>query len=169
MVALAASEFARTTCVRFVPRTNETDYLSLFRGSGCYSAVGRVGGEQKLSLATACDRMGIVMHEFMHALGFWHEQSRMDRDKFVTIRWENIIHGTENNFQKYNSYIQQLLDEEYDYGSLMHYSQRAFSKNNRPTVEPKNIIAGLIIGQRIGFSATDIRKINKLYNCTDYL
>ncbi|GIY85431.1 zinc metalloproteinase nas-15 [Caerostris darwini] len=168
-VALAAMEFARNTCVRLVPRSNETDYVSLFRGNGCYSMVGRMGGEQKLSLANACDQVGIVIHEFMHALGFWHEQSRIDRDKYVTILWDNILPGTENNFQKYTSYVQQTLDEEYDYASLLHYSRRAFSRNSLPTVEPKNIVGNFIIGQRFGFSRTDIRKINKLYNCTDYM
>lgn len=77
--------------------------------------------------------------------------------------------GTENNFQKYGPYVQQTLDEEYDYGSVLHYSRKAFSKNRRDTIVPKNILAGFIMGQRVGFSPTDIRKINKLYNCTDYL
>ncbi|KAG8192041.1 hypothetical protein JTE90_025307 [Oedothorax gibbosus] len=168
MVALAVSEFSRNTCVRFVTRTNQTDYLALFRGGGCYSMVGRMGGKQELSLATDCDQMGIVIHEFMHALGFWHEQSRIDRDQYVRIRWENISPGTENNFQKYSAYIQQTLDEEYDYSSVLHYSGRAFSKNGRATVEPKQFMGNFVIGQRLGFSRTDIKKINKLYNCTGY-
>jgi hypothetical protein len=38
-------------------------------------------------------QIGTAMHEMMHALGIFHEQSRGDRDKFVRVRWENIIRG----------------------------------------------------------------------------
>ena len=30
----------------------------------------------------------------MHALGFWHEQSRTDRDDFIAVLWENIKKGS---------------------------------------------------------------------------
>lgn len=60
----------------------------------CSSYVGRNGGSQRISLVDSCvDRHGTIMHEFLHAFGFYHEQSRTDRDDWVTINWDNIEPG----------------------------------------------------------------------------
>jgi len=60
--------------------------------SRCSSLIGRVGGRQYLSMAY-CMGPPSAKHELMHALGFYHEHSRPDRDKYVTIHWSNILSG----------------------------------------------------------------------------
>lgn len=53
---------------------------------------------QQLNLAlntpgAGCFRNGTIIHEFLHALGFYHQQSATERDDYVTIVWENIQAG----------------------------------------------------------------------------
>ena len=60
----------------------------------CVSHVGRKGiGPQELFLGENCMLIGVVQHELMHAAGFYHEQSRTDRDNYVNIFKDNIIPG----------------------------------------------------------------------------
>lgn len=106
--------------VKFVPRTNEKPYLSIVDQGGCWSYVGQVFIEdQKLSLSPGCVYNGSIHHEFLHALGMWHEQSRPDRDDHVTINTDNIRDGYEINFQKME--IADSRGSAYDYNSVLHY------------------------------------------------
>ena len=69
---------------------------------GCASQVGRVGGGQSVTIGDGCLTMGIIEHELMHVIGFWHEQSRADRDEYVRINWDNVEKGMEANFIKFS-------------------------------------------------------------------
>lgn len=39
----AMNEIERHTCIRFIPRTNQVDFIDIYSGSGCWSHVGRNG------------------------------------------------------------------------------------------------------------------------------
>ncbi|XP_016340851.1 high choriolytic enzyme 1-like [Sinocyclocheilus anshuiensis] len=159
----AMSTFHSKTCIRFVARSTQSDYISIENKDGCYSSLGRTGGKQVVSLnRQGCVYHGIVQHELNHALGFYHEQTRSDRDEYVKINWENMSPDMAYNFQKQNTNNQ---NTPYDYGSIMHYGRTAFSI--QPGLETITPIPDEMveIGQRQGMSNTDILRINKLYGC----
>ncbi|KAM7449676.1 hypothetical protein ABFA07_002352 [Porites harrisoni] len=160
-IAAAIKEWSSKTCIKFKERTNESGYVTFRFGTGCSADVGYQGRQQYVNLATGCWHMGTVAHEIGHALGFFHEQSRPDRDKFVRVLWYNIQQGRGYNFMKVK-YIDSQ-GEPYDYDSLMHYGKTFFSKNGKPTLLPRK--KGIEFGQRERVSNGDARQMNKMYSC----
>ncbi|XP_036892816.1 meprin A subunit beta [Sturnira hondurensis] len=158
------------TCIDFKPWAGESNYISVFKGSGCWSSVGnRHVGRQELSIGKNCDTIATIQHEFLHALGFWHEQSRSDRDDYVTIMWDRIQSGREHNFNAYDDKVSDTLNVPYDYTSVMHYSKTAFSNGTEPTIVTRISDFMDVIGQRMDFSDYDLLKLNRLYNCSSSL
>merc|ERR1712180_320222 len=151
-------------CIEWVPRTNEHDYVHFqSEGSGCYSNVGKIGSRQHINYPQWClDSFGSTLHEMYHTLGFYHEQSRFDRDDYVTIHWDHISAGHEHNFNKYSADVVGGFGEDYDYGSVMHYSSHAFSADGEVTIETKH---GESIGQRVDLSDVDLSKLMNMYKC----
>jgi hypothetical protein len=160
----AIAHWETNTNLTFVERTaaNQAQYANWVHfvdEGGCWSYVGMRGwGEQKISISAGCP-LGSVIHEIGHAVGLWHEQSREDRDLFVTIHWENILEGREHNFAQHISDGDDL--GAYDYDSIMHYPRWAFSKNGQDTISPVDPNAQ--IGQRNGLSPGDIAAVGMMY------
>uniref|UniRef100_A0A673L2Q2 Metalloendopeptidase n=1 Tax=Sinocyclocheilus rhinocerous TaxID=307959 RepID=A0A673L2Q2_9TELE len=152
--------FADVSCIRFVPHEGQRHFLHIMSDSGCYSYLGRQGGGQVVSLERpGCVYHHTVQHELLHALGFHHEQNRSDRDKHIKILLENVLREKQSNFKKSET---NNLATPYDYNSVMHYSRKAFSRNNEPTMIP--IPDGnVVIGEARSMSRNDILRINRLY------
>ncbi|XP_048575619.1 zinc metalloproteinase nas-7 isoform X2 [Nematostella vectensis] len=165
----AMAEIQQNSCVRFRDRQPEDRYFIRFvRKFGCWSPVGRqVGttGGQELSLGPGCEDPGIILHELMHALGFWHEQARTDRDQFINVLWENVLPGQQKNFNRWNGRKLDFVGQAYDFTSVMHYGNTAFSKNGKPTmisIKDPNLQFG---ATRSTLSDTDKIQLNALYDC----
>jgi len=129
--------------------TNKYQILQLTGGSECVS------------------QRRVVLHEMMHALGFLHEQSRPDRDNFVSVNESNIISGKEDQFKIQNF---ETFEKPYDYTSIMQYASKWFSKNGEHTIvaiadgTPNDFITNMM-GKGNDLSPLDKDGIKRLYNC----
>ena len=81
------------TCLRFIPKTTETNYIDFVdRGDNrCNTNSIGMNARDSQHINLGADRCyGFVPHKVGHALGFFHEQSRPDRDSYVRIVWSNV-------------------------------------------------------------------------------
>ncbi|XP_017050616.1 seminal metalloprotease 1-like [Drosophila ficusphila] len=163
----------RSSCIVFKEATTDQQYFVNVTGfpGGCYhGGMGFRNRSQPLNLQTfalnnGCYRLGTIVHEFLHALGFYHQHSTWDRDEYVAIAEENITEGRENAFRKFNNKTVENYGEPYDYSSVMHYKANAFSKNGEMTIVPLQEGAEKLMGQRLQLTQSDINKLNVMYKC----
>ncbi|XP_031569132.1 zinc metalloproteinase nas-13-like [Actinia tenebrosa] len=163
------AEWESKTCIRFKPRTNETNYIWFYRSLGCWSEVGMTYGRKNyLSMGKGCDYQHVMTHELGHAIGFWHEQSRPDRDSYIKILFENVQESMKYNFEK-RKWGTEVIDYNvpYDYGSIMHYPWNSFSSNGKDTIKPIRDLKGKT--PYVALSDDDALQANRMYKCPGFL
>eukprot|EP00112_Aurelia_sp_Birch-Aquarium-sp1_P007081 Seg1773.5 transcript_id=Seg1773.5/GoldUCD/mRNA.D3Y31 product="Zinc metalloproteinase nas-7" protein_id=Seg1773.5/GoldUCD/D3Y31 len=123
--------------------------------------------EQLLRIAPVCqtDTKAGVMRDLVISLGFYHEHNRYDRDEYIKINGSNIIDGKASKFNKVEFRRQRLFGLPYDYNSITHFGAYRYAKDPRFPVIMKRTESGGPLGNKIGFSATDIKRLNIQYDC----
>lgn len=163
-VLRAIQYFNENTPVRFVPYTNQQDSIVFVPHNIelCLSYVGRVGGHQPIYLHDRCTDKEI-MHELMHALGFIHEQSRPDRDRYVKVNWDKIQEDRQSQFEIAPAMMAgPQSGRPFDFHSIMIYDSNAFAKN------PGDLTLESRTGEKIepapqGLSEEDHARLEILY------
>jgi hypothetical protein len=155
--------FQTRTNLRFIPYTGQEDAIAFTMGKeNCMSALGRTGGLQPIYLEPKCAKLEIA-HEIMHALGFVHEQSRIDRDQFITILWNNIQEPFQSQFAIVPEGLMEAYgDTPFDPTSILMYNPHIFATGpNLDTMKLKN--GGTYQAAPSGLSDIDILRVNRLY------
>ncbi|XP_027212333.2 protein SpAN isoform X2 [Penaeus vannamei] len=168
-VEAAIQHWRDHTCITFteVAQTETGPRLRFIRhASSCNSFVGYINRAdgQIINVPEWCEEsFGSLVHEIGHAMGFWHEQSRSDRDSYVSILTHNIRPAALGNFdlEVDNSY-----GVPYDYKSDMHYGGKGFTKNGLNTIVSIDPRYQDVMGQRTGLSHMDKLLANTMYGCT---
>jgi hypothetical protein len=104
------------TCIRFVPRTFQPDFVNIVLGPGCSSFVGRTGGIQNLYLAIpGCMHEPLIVHELLHAVGLHHMHQYEGRNSFIKVHYKNIVRARRSNFNTVSLQWSSLFNTPYDY------------------------------------------------------
>ncbi|XP_054720088.1 astacin-like metalloprotease toxin 5 [Uloborus diversus] len=167
LIEAAMDNYHKLTCVKFVKRNGDEKALKIFSGQGCWATLGYQSyWQQEMSLGPDCLYIGTIIHELGHTLGFNHEQTRSDRDKYVKIYWDNIEHGMDSEFIKAKP-EEEILYNNFDYGSIMIYGNYAFSKDwgKLKTMEATNSQPLLDPYDKTTMTSSDAVRVNKMYNC----
>ena len=171
----AAMEWEATVPgLTFIEGTGTGNYILVQSNDYNNSWVGMIGDDQEMNIYNWTSRF-VIAHEIGHALTLLHEQSRPDRDTYITVNLQNIKDAYESQYARDDFSTQY---GSYDYESVMHYYRCSFAEGGwfcepNCTMDAKAAGAATVgmteseannaMGNRNDLSLTDIIAMRTLY------
>lgn len=156
----AAAEWNRVSNIRFVQRTNQSNYIYIINDGGKnYSYLGMIGGRQNLSLGANAN-VGTAIHEIGHALALIHEHQRPDRDYHLSLN--NYVANHSDFRRENNSYTYGY----FDWYSIMLYPSRLLPNGQWDIVQRIN---GQPFTSVVEYYGSYARPSTNDVNCIRYL
>jgi len=147
----------------------ESNYLLVTNtkaANRCWTELGSgtSGGERVFNFAADwCWNSVSLLHELGHVLGLMHEHQRPDRDKYIEVFAENAGEMS----YSYDKLSLGAMDNSgpYDFFSIMHYWNAAYSVNGKPIMVPRPGFEKFasVMGYATKLSIGDQALIQKIY------
>ncbi|GGD20368.1 hypothetical protein GCM10011368_22870 [Hyunsoonleella pacifica] len=159
-ILTAINTLESATNINFVEQASG-NYIDFVNSTGNFcgrSKLGMIGGRQEIELV--CTTQRTIIHEILHALGFFHEHTRPDRDNFIAVNWGNIQSEFSHN---YEISISQAYGTSLDFNSIMLYSSFNGSAINSSLPTMTRISDGLPFSGGSNLSVTDANALLDMY------
>ncbi|RCN46657.1 astacin [Ancylostoma caninum] len=184
-----ADEWSKNTCIDFRENSTAQDRIRVFMEDGCWSFVGRLGGQQDLSLGEGCDAVRwAVLHCLIpdQLLKTFARTVRNSRG-FAGFTW--TFEDLTSLFGRFHMnkaafcwiphpYMPDWLDQfakqtmatnnnygiPYDFGGIMHYGATSATYNGQPTMVPVDTKYIETLGSPF-VSFYELDMVNKHYKC----
>ncbi|UPZ35550.1 M12 family metallopeptidase [Sphingobacterium sp. PCS056] len=141
--------------IKFIERTNQQEYVTFIddssEGTSYSSHIGMETGANKIVALYPTQGLGTIVHETLHALGYFHEHTRPDRDAYVAVNTSGLGQNAAFQYQKqpYSTSYGNL-----DFNSIMMYPSSSVMVK---------VGGGTWAAQRDSLSTGDIEGLNMFY------
>ncbi|CEF70340.1 Astacin-like metalloendopeptidase [Strongyloides ratti] len=165
LIKTALKRISKETCLIFRHKSQKNKALFIYLPGKYYETnLGRRREiPHKIFIQLFPPNIGKVIRETMRALGVEYEHNRFDRVRYVIVKMENIQPFFFKYFSQENAFFSTNYDIEYDYRSIMHFSQYEYTRTLQKVIISKDHLMQPFMGKSKYLTFNDAKLLNKKY------